>query len=124
MTDIRNLIENHLPLVVDPLPNGYVAIKFDDLQQLSELAHETVHPTYKGNPEKPVAGAEGPEDDETYNPDIEIGYNQETLASLRTTAIHYATAIATTEIQASHGLDSKMPDVIGLAEAVYNFLKD
>lgn len=109
--DIRQHVETHTPLMLQLVSEGVVAIPLADLDQLVQMAHESVHP--RGH----LSGPE--EEEEKDNPQIETGYDK---MQLRLTAAHLAASIESTRIQASSGLDTEGSQFTPLAEKIYAFL--
>ena len=103
MSDIRRMLDEHVPYVAPSTESGHILVNADDFRQLWELAHEAVHPS-------------DPDDDNT---SIERGYDED---NLRMTALHLAAQQSMGQIQAAHGLEVR-PDTVGLAESFLHFLK-
>lgn len=102
--NIRDQIDQHIPIEVESAGSGRVAVSMEDFRALVDLAHTALH-------------GPDPEDDEN---DFERGYDE---TQLRNNALHLAASVAIASIQASHGLDSEQPDIVGYAEAYLSFLK-
>lgn len=139
MTTIRTQIDAHSPIVAEKTDDGRAIISIEDLNELCELAHEAVHPKDYSIPASNAQGAqrlldaifsvdsEGEAEELTgYNEgdedgaDPEIDYRE---VQIRNLAMQYALGYVTTQIQASHGLDSTSPDLVGHAESILAFLK-
>lgn len=153
MTSIRTQIDAHSKIVAEQLPDGRVAISTEDLNELVELAHEAVHPLpptqitnehgaqrlldaiFSVDTEGEISHEDhllahrafeeayleqGESNEGNVEPEQELDLHE---VQLRGMAMQFATAYVTTQIQASHGLDSTTPDLVGHAESILHFLK-
>jgi hypothetical protein len=137
---VRDTLAAHQPITASEVL-GYpdlVAIKYDELQELLELAHEAVHP--QGGPKtreglldaifgtaqevmkEEIAREEGVTEEGWPEPAPVPAHNP-AEEQMRLNALHLATQVVCTEIQASHGLESQKPDTVGVAESFLAFLR-